>query len=164
MNRALRHNYTLVELIAVIVIVAIIATVGAVRLRRAPAFITLEKQVNTIKTMLAVSRNAATRLGHPVVVWLNRKDHTLNATWAGFYQKINRRVGRIHLPPDLKLRYRRLDLDPGEDSETVNLFKLFPDGSGSGHDILLSSHRRRVVIRVSPLTGAVQTRQLEDAE
>ncbi|QSH40063.1 prepilin-type N-terminal cleavage/methylation domain-containing protein [Lentisphaerota bacterium ZTH] len=164
MRCIVRHNYTLVELIAVIVIVAIIATVGAVRLRRSPAFITIDKQVNTIKTLLAVSRNAATRLGHPVIVWLDRKEHTLNATWAEFHGKIKKPIAKIQLPQGFKLNFHRLDYDPNEGSQVANLFKLYPDGSGSGHDILLSLHRRRVLIRVSPLTGTIQTRELEDAE
>ncbi len=164
MRPAARHNYTLVELIAVIIIVAIVASIGVLRLRATPTFITLEKQVDTIKTMLAISRNAATRLRRPVRIWLNRENHTLNAAWIDPKQKIRKKVASITLNPDMQFEFGEPSSNQDENADTVELLKMFPDGSGGGHDIVICWRQRRVKIHVSPLTGTIQARQLEDAE
>ena len=137
-----RGGFTLIEMLAVIVLIAIAVTVGAVSLRGRTRG-QLDASAQRLAAGLRDTRTRAMATGKPQSFTIDLRAHA----WAA--------PGRdpLALPADAAVRVT----SAGEETDQAGIARIryFPDGSSSGGNIVLSDRRRNARVDVDWLTGAV---------
>lgn len=141
-DRGSNAGFTLIEMLAVIVLIAIAATVAAVSLRGRGQG-QLDVAAQRVAAGLRDTRTRAMATGKPQWFSVDLRARTFAAPG---------RDPRA-LPADTKVQVTSAAEDAG--SAGVARIRYFPDGSSSGGNIELSRARREVRIDVDWLTGAV---------
>ncbi len=154
-----RHSYTLIELVAVIVIMGLISSVVVLQFRKLPAFISLESKVNEFKKVLAQARNnAACRGVNTTVVFDAEKRRIFMPQKSTDEQKLS--PIEIYLPDEIKLLRNDEEVESGE--ENLILFKFYPDGTGDGNSIVLELRKHKFQISISPLSGSIIAEEINE--
>ncbi|GEM_PF-5736011 len=138
-----RSCYTLVELVAVILVIALITGIVVFRSNSIPAFISLEGTARNVQLLLARASLMATSQGRNVHVRLDASTGIFSIE-GGAAEKELAAPGSLSykLPPGVQVGEGR-----GAD------FSFYPDGTGSGTPIELSFKGQRLRIKISKLTG-----------
>lgn len=146
-SRAQRADgFTLIEMLAVIVLIAIAVTVSAVSLRGRTRG-ELEASAQRVAAGLRDTRTRAMATGQPQWFTIDLRGHA----WAA--------PGRDPhaFPADATVRVT----SAGEETDRAGVARIryFPDGSSSGGNVVLSDQRRSARVDVDWLTGAVTVAQ-----
>jgi len=153
------NNYTLIELVAVIVIAGMLSTVVIMQFRKLPAFISLESKVNEFSKILAQARNnAACRGINTTVVFDAKKRRVFMTQESSDDQKLS--PIEIFLPEEMKLLQNDEELE--KDEEDTKLFKFYPDGTGGGNSVCLELRKHKFKISISPLSGSVIAEEIDE--
>jgi hypothetical protein len=156
----LKKNYTLIELVAVIVIAGMLSTVVILQFRKLPAFISLESKVNEFSKILAQARNnAACRGVNATVVFNAEKRRVFMPQESSDDQKLS--PIEIFLPEEMKLLQNDEEIEKDEDNDTT-LFKFYPDGTGGGNSVCLELRKHKFKISISPLSGSIIAEEIDE--
>jgi Tfp pilus assembly protein FimT len=156
----LKKNYTLIELVAVIVIAGMLSTVVIMQFRKLPTFISLESKVNEFSKILAQARNnAACRGINTTVVFDAENRRVFMPQESTDEQKLS--PIEMSLPEEIKLLQNDEEVDR-DSEENVALFKFYPDGTGGGNSIYLELRKHKFKISISPLSGSVIAEEIEE--
>jgi hypothetical protein len=159
------HNYTLIELIAVIMLLLLITGVVISQFRKMPAFISLDRKVNEIKRLCSKARNTACCQGTEIKIILKMPEKTLYINTGVKKEDADDSEQKlpsdssVTLPEEITFKVNDRDFEP--DEETYELFKFFPDGTGMEQSITFQLRKHKIRLRVSPLTGAIETDNVE---
>lgn len=142
MNLIPVRGFTLIEMLAVIVLIAIGVTLTAVALRGRSRG-ELAAAAQQVAAGLRNTRTRAMATGEPQWFSVDLRTHTFAAP--------GRTPRNLPVGTTLDVTSAATAATPG----SVARIGYFPDGSSSGGDITLARHRRTVRIDVDWLTGAV---------
>ncbi len=152
-----RHNYTMIELVAVLVIMGLISTVVISQFRKLPVFISLESKVNILIKVLAQARSSATCRGVNTEVVFAAENRRIYMPRANTDEQKLSPV-EMYLPDEIKLS--RNDGEVEDESGKVTLFKFYPDGTGGGNNICLELKKHKIQISISPLSGSISSEEI----
>ena len=154
-----KNNYTLIELVAVIVIAGMLSAVVVSQFRKFPAFLSLESKVNEFSEILAQARNnAACRGVNTKIVFDAESRRIFMPQKSTDDQKLS--SIEMFIPEEIKLSTNG-EVIENESEETV-LFKFYPDGSGGGNSVVLELRKHKFQISISPLSGSIITEELNE--
>jgi general secretion pathway protein H len=139
------RGFTLIEMLAVIVLIAIAATVTAVSLHGGRG--QLDATAQRVAAGLRDTRTRAMATSRPQGFTVDLRDHSFAAPG-----RESRR-----LPQGASIRVTSAAEDTTQAG--VARIRFFPDGSSSGGRVVLSDQRRSVMVAVDWLTGAVTVRK-----
>jgi general secretion pathway protein H len=139
------RGFTLIEMLAVIVLIAIAATVTAVSLHGGRG--QLDATAQRVAAGLRDTRTRAMATSRPQRFTVDLRDHSFAAP--------GREPRR--LPQGASIRVTSAAQDTTQAG--VARIRFFPDGSSSGGRVVLSDQRRSVMVAVDWLTGAVTVRK-----
>lgn len=155
----MKKNYTLLELVAVIVIAGMLSVLVISQFRRLPAFISLESKVNEFSKVLAQARNnAACRGVNTTVVFDAEKRRIFMPQSSTDEQKLT--PIEMFLSEEIKLL--RNDEELEDESENLTLFKFYPDGTGGGNSVCLELRKHKFKINISPLSGSIIAEEIDE--
>ncbi len=153
------NNYTLIELVAVIVIAGMLSTVVIMQFRKLPAFISLESKVNEFSKILAQARNnAACRGINATVVFDAEKRRVFMPQESSDDQKLS--PIEIFILEEMKLLQNDEELE--KDEGKLTLFKFYPDGTGGGNSIVIELRKHKFKISISPLSGSIIAEEIDE--
>ena len=156
---SIKNNYTLLELVAVIVIAGMLSVLVISQFRRLPAFISLESKVNEFSKILAQARNnAACRGVNTTVVFNSEKRRIFMPQESNAEQKLS--PIEMFLSEEIKLSRNDEEVEP--ETENLTLFKFYPDGTGGGNSICLELRKHKFKISISPLSGSVIAEEINE--
>lgn len=138
-----RRNFTLIEIIAVMMIFALVIGIAVSSMRKIPALVSLQQVVNELKQQCAEARQTASCQHRNVSIWYNPEGY------------ISSEERDILLPDGLIIRIGQDDIRQKE--EKRDLFVFFPDGSGQDQKLELVLDTDVITVTISPLTGRIFT-------
>lgn len=138
-------GFTLVEVVAVLVIMALLAGLVTPMLRPGSTPAIVDVWALRIASLLKADRYAAIRKGAPVVTLLSAANRTV-ASGGGH--------GVLQLPADVGFDAILADHCAGVDARRGVVF--FPSGMSCGGAIALASGGHNVEVRINWLTGGVE--------
>ena len=147
--------YTLIELVAVIVIAGMVSTIVILQARKLPAFISLESKVNEFSKILAQARNSAACQGVNTSIVFDAENRRI------FMPQEKTSSIEMFFPEEIKLSRNNEELETNEE-ENATLFKFYPDGTGDGNDVCLELRKHKFKISISPLSGSVIAEEIEE--
>ena len=153
------NNYTLMELVAVIVIAGMLSTVVIMRVGKLPAFISLESKVNEFSKILAQARNSAACQGVNTKVVFDAENHRIFMPQGSSDEQKSSSI-EMSVPDDIKLSLNNEEVET--ESENTTLFKFYPDGTGGGNSVCLELRKHKFQISISPLSGSVIAEELSE--
>ena len=153
-----KRNYTMIELVAVIVIAGMVSTVVILQFRKLPAFISLESKVNEFSKVLAQARNNAACCGVNTSIVFDAENHRVFMAQGNNEDKSS--SIEMFLPEEIKLSLNKEEMEL--DDEDLTLFKFYPDGTGGGNDVYLELRKHKFKISISPLSGSVVIEELSN--
>lgn len=153
-----KNIYTLIELVAVIVIAGMLSTFVAMRVGRLPAFISLESKVNEFSKILAQARNSAACQGVNTTVIFDSENHRIFIP-QGSDDEQKSSSSEMSFPEEIKLSLN--DEEVEAEGQNTTLFKFYPDGSGDGNSVKLELKKHKFQISISPLSGSVIAEELD---
>ncbi len=148
--RKCRH-YTLIELVAVIMMLLLVTGIAITQFRKMPVFISLDRTVNQVKNLCSEARSSACCQGKEITVTYFPETRRLSINTA-----VN---SELILPEGITLGLNGEELD--SDKEKHELFKFYPDGSGMEQDIVFKLNKHKIRFSVSPLTGGILSKEAE---
>ena len=151
--------YTLMELVAVIVIVGLIGSVVIMRVGKLPAFISLESKVNEFSKILAQARNNAACQGINTTIVFDVENHRIFMSQEDENEQKSSSI-EMSLPEEIKLSLNNEEVET--ESESTTLFKFYPDGSGGGNSVCLELRKHKFQISISPLSGSVIAEEINN--
>ena len=134
--------YTLVEIIAVIMILALVTGMAVSALRATPVFVTLNSVANEIRELSSDARQSASTSGKVTSVFYHSKNNTVSS-----------QDESITIPDSVKLYCG--DRDLSRLHEKQQLFLFFPDGTGAEQKLTLKYGDKETILFLSPLTGRI---------
>lgn len=137
------HGFTLLEMLAVILLIGIAAAAVAVAVTQGLASARIGAASGELAAALRATRTQAIVHGRQQTFQLDIRDAT--------YQGADGR--EVHLPKGMQLGITSAASDQAANG--VARIRFFPDGSSTGGRITLQSGRRQWHVNVSWLTGAV---------
>ncbi len=151
------NNYTIIELVAVIVIAGMLSTVVIMRVGKLPAFISLESKVNEFSKILAQARNNAACQGINTTVVFDSENHRIFMPQESGDEQKSSSI-EMSVPEEIKLSLNNEEVET--EGENTLLFKFYPDGTGGGNNVCLELKKHKFQISISPLSGSVVTEEL----
>lgn len=144
------RGFTLIEMIAVVVLIAIILTVVSVSFSKSLTTAKVRAASRDLVAALRYTRGQAIVKGEQKVLTLDLERNS--------YQAPNR--GSVELPKDMKLRLTTAEQElTGENAGGI---RFFPDGSSTGGNIAVLMGERVWRINVAWLTGEITLDQPPD--
>jgi len=156
-----KYNYTLIELVAVIVIAGMLSTVVISQFRKIPAFLSLESKVNEFRKILAQARNNAACRGVNTQIVFDAEKRRIFMPQAKTDEQ-NLSPIEIFLPDEIKLSLNDEEMEEVDEEEEIILFKFYPDGSGGGNSVYLKLRKHKFKISISPLSGSVLAEEVDE--
>ena len=144
-----RRNFTIIELLATLMILALISGVAVSALQQTPLFISLENIAADLQLGCASMRQTAAYQNRSVCVVFNPETRILSCDGEDF-----------ELPDGVRILLGGEDVTDAPEKKEI--FRLYPDGSGEEQEIELILGDRRVVLTMSPLTGRIMVRNEEN--
>jgi Tfp pilus assembly protein FimT len=151
-----RYNYTLIELIAVIIIAGMLSTIVVSQFRKLPAFISLESKVSELKKVLALARNNAACSGVNTRIVFDAENRRI------FMPGKSSNPIEMLLPKEVKILINDEEVEEVSEEEEIILFKFYPDGSGDGSSVSLELKKHKFKISISPLSGSVSAEEINE--
>ncbi len=146
MKLTCRKNFTLFEIIIVMMLFTLAVGLTVSSINKVPALVSMRQVVNELKQQCAEARRTASCQQRNVSIGYDPESG-----------KIYSEETEILLPDDLKL------VIAGEDIRQVSgekreLFIFLPDGSGSEQKLILELDNEKMSLVLSPLTGRIVSR------
>lgn len=136
------RRFTLVEIVAVMMILALGVGIGVSAVRRLPAFISMEQVVAALKQHCAAARRTASCQRRVVSIWYDPENSRMVSE-----------EGEIPLPEKMRIIIGTRNLR--EEDKRHDVFVFFPDGSGQAQCVRFELGTDSATIILSPLTGKV---------
>jgi len=144
------RGFTLIEMIAVVVLIAIILTVVSVSFSKSLTTAKVRAASRDLVAALRYTRGQAIVKGEQKVLMLDLEHNS--------YQAPNR--GSVELPKDMKLQLTTAEQElTGENAGGI---RFFPDGSSTGGNVAVLMGERVWRINVAWLTGEITLDQPPD--
>lgn len=137
-----RRNFTLIEIIVVMMIFALVIGIAVTSMRKIPALVSLKGVVSDLKQQCAEARRTASCQRRNLTIWYDPETGCIHSEEA-----------EILLPDDLIVRIGQTNIR--EESEKRDLFVFFPDGSGQNQRLELTLGADSIAVILSPLTGRI---------
>jgi general secretion pathway protein H len=144
------RGFTLIEMIAVVVLLAVILTVVSVSFSKSLSTAKVRAASRDLVAALRYTRGQAIVKGEQKVLTLDLERNS--------YQAPNR--GSVELPKDMKLQLTTAEQELTGDN--VGGIRFFPDGSSTGGNIAVLMGQRVWRINVAWLTGEISLDQPPD--
>ncbi|MDE2085730.1 MAG: GspH/FimT family pseudopilin [Xanthomonadaceae bacterium] len=143
MPRTRQHGFTLIELVAVIVLIGIALSVVSLSFSKSMTSAKVQAATRDLVAALRYTRGQAIVTGKQAALDLDIQSDT--------YQAPGRPI--VKLPKDMRMVL--LTADSEQTSATSGRIRFFPDGASTGGHISVRLGEREWRINVSWLTGAV---------
>jgi|GEM_PF-4491400 len=159
-----QHNFSLIELIAVLAIGMLLMGVVTVRSNRIPGFLSLDESARQIGNVLVTASRQAAATGSDMTVIYRAEERMFcvvpatNDTVAAVPQYSNslkKQFMAYVLPEHIELSFPELENSTRRPILGAGTFYLFPDGTGAGPATVLKLRGKTVKLHLSPLTGSV---------
>lgn len=137
-----RRNFTLLEIVAVMMILSLAIGIAVGSMRKIPALVSLKQVVSELKQQCAEARRTASCQRRNLTIWYDPETGCIHSEEA-----------EILLPDDLVIRIGQTDIR--QEREKHDLFVFFPDGSGQNQRLELALGADSVNVILSPLTGRI---------
>lgn len=112
------NSYTLIEIIAVIMILTLILGMAMTALRSSPVFLTVNALANEIRQLCSDAKQSATTKGENVTIYFDPENNSIS------FQDVS-----INIADSIKLYIDDRDLSQFQEKE--KLFLFYPDGTGA---------------------------------
>jgi len=152
--------FTLLEMIAVIVIILVIVGVVVPRAGRIPAFISLDRNAGQLQELLQDAGFQAQIRGEEIKVLYDREKQLFRLS-SGNNSKYTIERTQCEILKPILVRFPQLEEDY---EETEIMYYFFADGTASGPEILLTFKGHKKILGVSPLTGLIYARNIYDED
>lgn len=136
------RNFTLIEIVAVMMIFALVIGIAVTSMRKIPALVSLKQVVSELKQQCSETRRTASCQRRNLSIWYDPESRSIHSDEA-----------EILLPDDLVIRIGQTDIR--QETEKRDLFMFFPDGSGQNQRLELVLGVDSVSVILSPLTGRI---------
>ena len=143
MPRTRQHGFTLIELVAVIVLIGIALSVVSLSFSKSMSSAKIQAATRDLVAALRYTRGQAIVTGKQAALDLDIQSDT--------YQAPGRPI--VNLPKDMRMVL--LTADSEQTSTTSGRIRFFPDGASTGGHISVRLGEREWRINVNWLTGAV---------
>ncbi|HBC87456.1 MAG TPA: hypothetical protein DCZ94_10915 [Lentisphaeria bacterium] len=138
-----KNSYTLIELVAVVLIIALVTGIVVGQRNRVPAFVSLENTARELQLFFSRASLMATSQGKIVIVSTEPSSGVFVIGGASEVSSVEAGTMSYKLPPCVQI-------EGGQDGTS---YRFFPDGTGSGPTLELSLKGHRIRIKISKLTG-----------
>jgi general secretion pathway protein H len=142
-SRRAQRAFTLLEMLAVIILIGIAAAAVSISVARGLASARVNAAAGEIAASLRNTRTQAIVHGQPSIFQVDVRD--------GTYSGSDKRSVRLPKGMDVEVTSATKDQSAGD----VARIRFFPDGSSTGGRITLRSGKREWHVNVSWLTGAI---------
>ncbi len=139
------RNFTLIEIVAVMMIFALGVGIAVSAMRRIPAFVTMEQVMTEVKQHGAEARRTASCQHRKVSIWYDPENDCIASE-----------EGEILLPEEMRIMAGTKNLR--EEDSKYAIFVFFPDGSGQGQSVKFELGTEMVTMVLSPLTGRISSK------
>lgn len=142
-SRRAQRAFTLLEMLAVIILIGIAASAVAISVAHGLASARINAAAGELAAALRATRTQAIVHGQPSIFQLNTREET--------YSSPERKD--VRLPKGLQLSVTSASTD--QSNGDIARIRFFPDGSSTGGRITIHSGQREWHVNVSWLTGAI---------
>lgn len=154
-----KHIFSLVELVAVLLILSLITGLAAGRFGKIPVFASLDKTVREVERLFSQASYLATLRGKVICIYYIPESHSFsikeeigirNENILGLDNEryLTEHYHNCILPEDIEISFERRP-----DWKDAYVFRCTPDGGVSGPKIYLSLSEQKWRLVPSPLTG-----------
>ena len=144
-----RRNFTIIELLATLMILALISGIAVSALQRTPIFTSLQNIASDLQLACASMRQTASYQNRSVCAEFDPETRIISCDGE-----------EIELPDGVKILMGSEDITKAP--ETKEIFRLSADGSGEEQEIELILDDRKMVLTMSPLTGRIMVKNEEN--
>lgn len=170
--RRRRHNFTVLELIIVLMIGALLTGLVVSRVGKIPAFASLDRTANDVEKLMSYASYLALLRGSETHVTINPESRTFNiavvktqdeqdSEYAGQQDSmLSNKYMKLTLPDYVKINI------PSAMQEETSTCYFNPDGTASGPEFYVILGKHAVKLWISPLTGMIMKSEasLNDAQ
>ena len=144
-----RRNFTIIELLATLMILALISGIAVSALQRTPIFTSLQNIASDLQLACASMRQTASYQNRSVCAEFDPETRTISCDGE-----------EIEIPEGVKILIGGEDITKAPEKKEI--FRLYPDGSGEEQEIELVLDDRKLVLAMSPLTGRIMVKNEEN--
>lgn len=144
-----RRNFTIIELLATLMILALISGIAVSALQRTPVFTSLQNIASDLQLACASMRQTASYQNRSVCAEFDPETRIISCDGE-----------EIELPEGVKILMGGKDITMAPEKKEI--FRLSPDGSGEEQEIELILDDRKLVLTMSPLTGRIMVKNEEN--
>lgn len=144
-----RRNFTIIELLATLMILALISGIAVSALQRTPIFTSLQNVASDLQLACASMRQTASYQNRSVCAEFNPEMRIISCDGE-----------EIEIPDGVKILMGGEDITKAPEKKEI--FCLYPDGSGEEQEIELILDDRKLVLTMSPLTGRIMVKNEEN--
>lgn len=144
-----RRNFTIIELLATLMILALISGIAVSALQRTPIFTSLQNVASDLQLACASMRQTA-----------SYQNRSVCAEFAPETRMISCDGEEVEIPEGVKILMGGEDITKAPEKKEI--FRLYPDGSGEEQEIELVWDDRKLVLTMSPLTGRIMVKNEEN--
>lgn len=141
-------NFTIIELLATLMILALISGIAVSALQRTPLFTSLQNIAADLQLACASMRQTASYQNQSICAVFNPETRIISCDGE-----------EIEIPDGIKIFLGEEDITEG--SEKKEIFRLYPDGSGEEQELKLVLDEKKVTLTMSPLTGRIMVKNEE---
>lgn len=141
-------NFTIIELLATLMILALISGIAVSALQRTPLFTSLQNIAADLQLACASMRQTASYQNQSICAVFNPETRIISCDGE-----------EIEIPDGIKIFLGKEDITEG--SEKKEIFRLYPDGSGEEQELKLVLDEKKVTLTMSPLTGRIMVKNEE---
>lgn len=141
-------NFTIIELLATLMILALISGIAVSALQRTPLFTSLQNIAADLQLACASMRQTASYQNQSICAVFNPETRIISCDGE-----------EIEIPDGIKIFLGEEDITEG--SEKKEIFRLYPDGSGEEQELKLVLDEKKVTLTMSPLTGRIMVKHEE---
>lgn len=144
-----RRNFTIIELLATLMILALISGIAVSALQRTPIFTSLQNIASDLQLACASMRQTASYQNRSVCAEFDPETRIISCDGE-----------EIELPDGVKILMGSEDITKAPEKKEI--FRLYADGSGEEQEIELILDDRKLVLTMSPLTGRIMVKNEEN--
>ncbi len=157
-----RHNFTVLELIIVLMIGALLTGLVVSRVGKLPAFASLDRNANDVEKLLSYAAYLALLRGSETRVTIKPESRTFNIAVVKTQEEqdsddmgqqqsslLANKYMKLTLPNSIKISV------PSADIEGTSTCYFYPDGTASGPGFYMTLGKHAVKMWISPLTGMI---------
>ena len=144
-----RRNFTIIELLATLMILALISGIAVSALQQMPIFTSLQNIASDLQLACASMRQTASYQNRSVCAKFDPETRIISCDGE-----------KIELPEGVKILMGGEDITKAPEKKEI--FRLYADGSGEEQEIELILDDRKLVLTMSPLTGRIMVKNEEN--